>query len=41
MDNEIESIMAHRDKIVAYFEDLTAGRGERAVLYDSPEAEIQ
>lgn len=30
---EIDGVMARRDKIVAYFEQLTAQRGESAVLY--------
>ena len=30
---EIDAVMARRDKIVAYFERLTAQRGESEVLY--------
>lgn len=33
-DMEIKGVMARRDKIVAHFESLIAGKGEAAVLYD-------
>jgi hypothetical protein len=33
---EIEGVMARRDKIVAFFEELIAKKGEAEVLYDSP-----
>ena len=36
--NEIDGVMARRDKIVAIYDDLIAKKGEKAVLYDDPTA---
>ena len=34
--NQIDGLLARRDKIVAYYDRLIAARGEASVLYDVP-----